>query len=440
MASSGNEKLKLYWAKASTAMAWPNHWNGSMSVGGQSLGDFVDEVSLPVIEPGDAHIAVFTWNAPNPANYAGLSSDPIFWAEEPHHFCLLSRIEAINDPMSAIETVNLGDNVLKNNNISWKNLTIVDLDPTNLVSGGEIKNGGSVLVGNVEDTETAYDFVFKTPEYFLGNTILSEAEIYLKLDVSLYLKWEEGGFLGEGIDIVESDEQLIQITSEPATIKGISLGVDDYLLMHLSFNFLTQDVTNQNKYVYSVTQNYVSNNDLVGGEIFEVYKSHRALFYANAGADVEINKFENTLLSAHIISEDATYNWFNEAGELIHTGVDDQLAPLLSEEFTLEVIADLDGFKDYDEVNVNVKTSFITDVHPNPTNSSSQVTVQYYAGDANYSQILLVPLFGGATIQYYLDTQETEILLDVSSLSLGQYAIVLKCDGVITDYSNFINN
>lgn len=274
----------------------------------------------------------------------------------------------------------------------------------------------------------------------MGNTILSEAEIYLKLDVSLYLKWEEGGFLGEGIDIVESDEQLIQITSEPATIKGISLGVDDYLLMHLSFNFLTQDVTNQNKYVYSVTQNYVSNNDLVGGEIFEVYKSHRALFYANAGADVEINKFENTLLSAHIISEDATYNWFNEAGELIHTGVDDQLAPLLSEEFTLEVIADLDGFKDYDEVNVNVKTSFITDVHPNPTNSSSQVTVQYYAGDANYSQILLVPLFGGATIQYYLDTQETEILLDVSSLSLGQYAIVLKCDGVITDYSNFINN
>jgi Trypsin len=40
-------KVKLYWAKASTALEWPSQWNGTVSVQGQPLGGIIGELSIP---------------------------------------------------------------------------------------------------------------------------------------------------------------------------------------------------------------------------------------------------------------------------------------------------------------------------------------------------------------------------------------------------------
>ena len=112
--------LKLYWAKASPSLSWPSPWDGSVStpaVMGGSIGS--QSVSVAA---GDDEVLIFPWMPPNPADYASFGADK-------SHFCLLTRIETDNQipyGMTYPETSDLYANVKKNNNIVWKNITVVD--------------------------------------------------------------------------------------------------------------------------------------------------------------------------------------------------------------------------------------------------------------------------------------------------------------------------
>lgn len=110
----------LYWAKASSGLSWPAPWDGSVA-GPPQLGNPIG--SQPVtVAAGDDEILVFPWSPPNPADYA------VFGADQ-GHFCLLARIEtSASAPygMTIPETGNLYANVQNNNNIVWKNITVVD--------------------------------------------------------------------------------------------------------------------------------------------------------------------------------------------------------------------------------------------------------------------------------------------------------------------------
>lgn len=93
--SLGNEQLHLYWAKANTALTWPNHWDGSMAnTGGFSLGEPLSTQTISQIGGQDQFILEFAWNdVPNPDDYnTGQGSD------NPHHFCLLSRYRSHKRP------------------------------------------------------------------------------------------------------------------------------------------------------------------------------------------------------------------------------------------------------------------------------------------------------------------------------------------------------
>lgn len=271
-ASSGGEKLKLYWAKAATSLSWPAHWNGSLSVSGKPLGDIVGTVTLPAIQPGDAHVAVFQWRPPNPADYVGLASNPIFWADEPHHFCLLSRVEAATDPMTTPETSNLGANVSNNNNIAWKNLTVVDLDPANIAGGGENKLlGAAVLVGDVFGKGGTYDFEFRNPTAYTGNPITTEARVYVTLDDPIWKKWAEGGFKSENIKVVsEGKLKRIQITKSPAKIYNLKFKPKEHGLIHTGFQMITEKISGKGSFTFEVVQRDSRSNRSLGGERFQV--------------------------------------------------------------------------------------------------------------------------------------------------------------------------
>ncbi|MEO7587872.1 MAG: zinc metalloprotease [Arachnia sp.] len=129
--------VKLYWAKASSGLSWPAPWDGSVTAPalmGQPLG------SQPVsVLGGDDEILVFPWSPPDPTDYASFGADQ-------HHFCLLARIEtSASSPfgMSSPETTNLYSNVVNNNNIVWKNISVVDdLPGTGRTAGLLVANYG----------------------------------------------------------------------------------------------------------------------------------------------------------------------------------------------------------------------------------------------------------------------------------------------------------
>jgi hypothetical protein len=108
--STGTEKLRVYWASASTGLPWPGTgvWNEIDAVAGGGI----DPCPLPVIAPGQDYIAQLAWVPPNPAAFGGNQ-----------HFCLVARIET--QPvspfgMSFAEGPVLWQNVAHNNNIVWK--------------------------------------------------------------------------------------------------------------------------------------------------------------------------------------------------------------------------------------------------------------------------------------------------------------------------------
>ncbi|MDR0802874.1 DUF1986 domain-containing protein [Fluviicola sp.] len=440
VASTGTEKVTLYWAKAATALGWPNNWNGSISTStGHPLGGVIGTITLPVIQPGNATIVTFPWSPPNPSDYiGGITTDPsLFWAEEPHHFCLLSRIEAIGDPMTVPEITDLGTNVNNNNNIVWKNLSVVDLDPANIADNGIIHTGATVLVGDGWDHGGVYDIEFASPAYFTGNPITQEAEVKITLDEALWAKWQQTGFHSDNIEIVNPQQHQVVMAGPNARLYNLVFQPHERNLAHVGFNFLTQQSSNQNEFDFCVIQRMSSDNSVLGGETYKIYKKQeRDLFIADAGEDKEIEQLNSTTLSAYPIGEQAVYNWYDESGALVYTGKDFTVSPDVTTKYKLEVIASIDGFKDYDEVEVKVKEYSINSISPNPSNNV--INIDYRAQKANSAYIMVVPLFSGTSNQYILNTSATLKTIDVSTYKAGQYAVVLICDGNIVDYKNIL--
>lgn len=134
--SPGSATLRLYWAKASSALAWPAPWDGSVTTPAL-MGSQIGNQSTGSINGRDSRILTFTWNPPNPADYSMFGGDQ-------NHFCLLSRIETSSTApygMTFPEGSNLAQNVGNNNKIAWKNVEVVS-------GGGRV---GHFTVGNFGD-------------------------------------------------------------------------------------------------------------------------------------------------------------------------------------------------------------------------------------------------------------------------------------------------
>lgn len=110
--SSGNEQLKLYWAKASTALNWDDYWTGQIFFNGVSMGDELGTLSIPVLAPDEEAILEFQWNVPNPQDYIEINPNP--W-----HFCLLARMVSNEDPMTFHEVTSITENVRLRNNLPF---------------------------------------------------------------------------------------------------------------------------------------------------------------------------------------------------------------------------------------------------------------------------------------------------------------------------------
>ncbi len=199
---------------------------------------------------------------------------------------------------------------------------------------------------------------------------------------------------------------------------------------------MTKELTAKRDYTYHVSQTDDQTNQILGGETFEVHKYQRDPFNADAGSDEEIEKNETVTITAGTINESATYNWYDPSGNLIHTGTDLTVTPQMTQTYKLEVITDIDGFKDYDEVQVNVNPYRLESLVPNPT--SHQVTVNYLADGAGSGYIMVVNTNTGNSDNYILDVQQTHVSIDVSPYTAGLYNVILVCDGEVQNSKTLI--
>jgi hypothetical protein len=436
IANTGAENLQLSWAKAGTALSWPNHWNGSIT-SPALMGNIISTQPIPVIPPGSSAIIEFAWQPPNPATYANIGTDPIFWANEPWHFCLLARVVSGTDTMTFTETSNLYANVQNNNNIVWKNISVVDTNVNNLPPSGEdVAVGATVIGGDAFGNGGLYNFEFSNPKYIKGNPITAEAEIKVTLDGPIWKKWANGGFQGANVKIINEEKHQLLITGDKATIKNLLFDPKQQGLIHVSFNFLAAKLSGQPEFDYNVIQTASLTNAIVGGERYHVTINGRKGFTADAGVDKKVSQNETFNLDANDIGEAAIYNWYDTGGKLIYTGKDFTVSAEITKKYKLEVIAIADGVKDYDEIEVKVKDAEIITMSPNP--ASSVADIRYNIVGAGSAYLIVTRPYSGIQNQYIVDPLLHNVSIDVTGMKTGVYSVILMCDGVAKDVKSLL--
>jgi hypothetical protein len=194
---SGTGTVKLYWAKASTALGWPAPWDGSVTTPAL-MGGSIGSQPTGTVAGGASTVVSFPWSPPNPADYASFGADQA-------HFCLLSRIETSSTSpfgMTTPEGSNLYQNVQANNNIVWKNIQIVD----------EVPGTGRksyVVVGNPDKRAAQMRLVFEEPDGE-RRSIFDWGSLYVDLGEKLFARWSDGGGDGDAIEVVDREVLLLK--------------------------------------------------------------------------------------------------------------------------------------------------------------------------------------------------------------------------------------
>ena len=424
VASTGSETLTINWAKANTALAWPQNWDGSLTNSNNyPLGGEVPYVAtIPIIPAGGETIVKIPWVVPNPDNYTSGEG-----SGNPWHFCVIARIDATNDPLTSPMTSNPNIMVRNNNNLAWKNLTVVDLVAD--------RTSAMVMIANPSDTPRTFLLELQKETNEGGKAIFEEAEVTLKMDDVIFNAWERGGKQTELLEN-KSDEKNKLVKGDNVILDNIMFNPDERGLLTLDFNFLTKELTDKTEFTYHVIQKDAMTGEVIGGETFIIKKKSRPIFIANAGDDKEINENETVTLSAEQINEAAIYNWYDTDGNLIYQGKDLTVSADVTKKYKLEIIADSDGYKDYDEIEVKLKPSVIENISPNPT--SNEIQVNYKLNGINSAYLMIIGTYGGASNNYILDINTFQTTINVANYTNGYYTVALVCDGQIVDAKTLI--
>jgi len=209
--------VKLYWAKASTSLSWPAPWDGSVT-SPALMGGLIGSQPVTVVG-GSQEILSFDWTPPDPSDYAAFGADKA-------HFCLLARIETSPTAPFGMTTPETGDlyaNVQNNNNIVWKNISIVDTDG----DGGRFAD---VVFGNFRPEQRTTHLVFDTPKR--RASLFDWGHILLEFRGAL-AKWAKSGVKGNGFERL-TDGRLI-ITRSDAQLQSPSLKRGEFGTLHLRF-------------------------------------------------------------------------------------------------------------------------------------------------------------------------------------------------------------
>jgi hypothetical protein len=263
--SAGSGTLKLYWAKASTALSWPPPWDGSVTspalMGGQ-----IGAAPTGAVPAGGFTIFEFPWMPPDPADYSSFGGDQA-------HFCLLARIEtSATAPfsMTTPEGPNLYLNVQNNNNIAWKNVTIMDEE-----GGGAFRGG--VSIGNFGEKAGAFRLELSSPGRSVQRPVLDWSDVLLDLPERLHARWVEAGSTGSGLKPVA--EHALQLVESAGWLGGLKLEPGELHTVTLRARPHPGGVPAYQVFLVDLTQRSEEDRarQIVGGQRFAIKTRNRAM-------------------------------------------------------------------------------------------------------------------------------------------------------------------
>lgn len=413
--SWGTEVLKLNTTAAMTSGIWPAGWD-NFSSGGQYIGS----APIPVIQPGESEIVKVPWTLMYNINS-----------------CILARITNENgDPIGTLPP-DISMEVYNQNNLALRNVFIYDMGPLTpfpIFDNVTMTHGSPVTFVNPGTANTTFDFSFISETNAIGHYLTDDAEVTMTFNDDSWDLFSD--VLTGRSDIRIIGTRTIEFLQSTVSFDDIVLPAGVQYEVFIGYSFLTEQINEEDKYEINFVQKYDTPDPIVGdhwtgGVHLKVKRNDRMIFLANAGSDQTITSGETATLEAEDINEPATYNWSELEGERFASEMTTEVSPTTTTTYQLEVIATADGFKDYDEVTVNVYKYVIQSLSPNP--ASANITVQYLAEAAATAQLDIVGISTNDFMSISLDTMLTSSTFDISQLASGVYSVVLVCDGVMVD-------
>ena len=170
------------------------------------------------------------------------------------------------DPEDNCGTIDLNANVKNNNNIVWKNISVVDdvinniVNPIDGVKDDQLM-GATIIGGDAGGTGGLFDFEFTDPTVYQGNPVSAEAEIKITQDEPIWIKWANGGFQGTNIEIIKEDKHQIIVKGKNGKIKNLLFAPNERGLLNVSFNFLAKKLSGQPEFDYLNYVRYFTPNE-----------------------------------------------------------------------------------------------------------------------------------------------------------------------------------
>lgn len=416
--TTGNDQLKLYWAKGGLFQEWDDTWIGQNPQYNMDTGGVIDTQNIPVLSSGEIVILEFPWFPGNPSEY-----NPHLFTK-PWMFCFLARIESLDDPMTETETAYPSVNTRENNNIAYKNTTVIDVS--------QFPKKGSILAGNLGGEESIISDIHFFTIDDENNNLWEEAEVYVELDDVLWANWIGSGAAATETEIVDEENHIILVRNN-SRLQNIPFASNETGILTVGVNFLIDEVEEQESYELQIEQIHSVEQFNMGGF---TYVFERNAEREEFDAEGERERSNNvTTLKATTINEPATYNWYNQNGELVHSGEQLTVTDPIAQEYKLEVIANSDGHKDYTTVNSECPFK-LESISPNP--ASNQIQVCYQTQGANSSYISITSTQTAISNNHIISNAQDDIQIDVSGYSLGTYVVTLVCDGQVIESKNLV--
>lgn len=266
--TSASAKVRLYFAKASSGLTWPTNFV-NFNIGPIKYGDEIGEVSIPSIPAGGNTIVMIPWYPPNPAIYP----------TDQHHFCLAARIESPNDPMvGELTGVGIGVNTKSNNNIAWKNLSVYNLNTTDIVPPTTVfVRGIRSKTVNLRFVDKGYNEQLKNNFFDLGGVI--EAT----LDDKLFERAQANGSL-KGVEIIGKNKILIR--SRESAIANLPIDLEETFAISFDFRVATVLPADEQITVDFIQEDAIK-RELEGGERFALVREGKPNTKANTALATE---------------------------------------------------------------------------------------------------------------------------------------------------------
>jgi len=460
-ASQPDDSVYLHWAKASTALTYPQHWYGNLNLPGGNnpkAGDIIGGIKIdPPIQPGEERVFEFTWNPPSPNEYS--------FNDEPWHFCLLSRIESNTDPIT--DYSDIGQFVVNNNNVAWKNLTVIDSvagivvnDDDECITDLFALRSAAIGVGNFTPQAETYNLSFSVPTEEAAQPVTQNGTVLISLAEGLYNKWVQGGRQGTGFtelnphngilttligstplhDILFGTHRIVfEVNSLNVQFKNITLQAGENYTAAAMVLYPATEVSAQKDFNYDAIQRVASTNHLVGGVRYQMYKPNCPALAMGAGANQTVNLGCEATLAATNQQLCGTYEWTNQFGNVVSREATFTARPLQTSTYNLKAVSP-EGCVSNSQVTVNVNNQLCSpqtpvscfndvSIYPNPS-SSNTLTINLQS-EINVQASITIRnvLFGNIVKQVntLVSTGQNTIPIDISNIVKGLYQVRITC-------------